>query len=428
MSNSEKKAKAPGKAGKIVFLILTILFALAFAGFVAALVFMIVKHGSEGKAFSDTVQQWFVDNLGIKQHFSIYCGMVLQCALFSLGFAFVSFSAFKYFREVNRSAGNLQKKTIRKIFGVALSAILVPVISLIIGYVGLIALNALFGVQLEVNGDSGINPTAWIIGFIVYVVVFIALGIYAIIAMNKKAKAYAAAGGEEEVAAEEPAEAIAEEVAVEESAAEEVKEEEKEEPAAVAEEAAAEEAIAEEPAAEVAAAAAPAGKTAMGYDRSFTGKLMQTKDETKAYYSSIKNAILSYKGKGKKISDRISWKYETFNIGRNKVVKIKVKGKTLCVYLALDPKTYIGTKYKVQDVSKSKADGSTPLMYRINNARRAKYVLTLIAAAMENYAFAINENAATQDYAKGLKYMNDAKLVKEGLAKKVAVSGFPKSL
>ena len=427
MSNSEKKAKVPGKAGKIVFLILTILFALAFAGFVAALVFMIVKHGSEGKAFSDTVQQWFVDNLGIKQHFSIYCGMVLQCALFSLGFAFVSFSAFKYFREVNRSAGNLQKKTIRKIFGVALSAILVPVISLIIGYVGLIALNALFGVQLEVNGDSGINPTAWIIGFIVYVVVFIALGIYAIIAMNKKAKAYAAAGGEEEVAAEEPAEAIAEEVAVEESAAEEVKEEVKEDAEVIAEESAAEEVVAEEPVAEVAATVG-AGKTSMGYDRSFTGKLMQTKDETKAYYSSIKNAILSYKGKGKKISDRISWKYETFNIGRNKVVKIKVKGKTLCVYLALDPKTYIGTKYKVQDVSKSKADGSTPLMYRINNARRAKYVLTLIAAAMENYAFAINENAATQDYAKGLKYMNDAKLVKEGLAKKVAVSGFPKSL
>ena len=41
------------------------------------------------------------------------------------------------------------------------------------------------------------------------------------------------------------------------------------------------------------------------YKKSFTAKLIQSDDEVKSYYSSLKNELLSYDG----VKSRISWKY-----------------------------------------------------------------------------------------------------------------------
>jgi DNA-directed RNA polymerase subunit RPC12/RpoP len=119
------------------------------------------------------------------------------------------------------------------------------------------------------------------------------------------------------------------------------------------------------------------------YKRSFTSKLVQSSDEVKGYYASIKDEAMSYR----KISDRVSWSYETINQGRNKLLKFGFKGKTLCLWFALNPDEYTGSKYHVEKEEGKKYEGTTCL-YRIKNPRRAKYALELIAKLVEKNALA----------------------------------------
>jgi len=114
------------------------------------------------------------------------------------------------------------------------------------------------------------------------------------------------------------------------------------------------------------------------YSKSFSAKLIQSEDKVKEYYSVLKNYLLSYK----KIKNRISWKWETFRLGRKMLAKLKIRGKTLSVCLALDPKEYEGSKFHVQDVSGVASYAETPCMYKIKNDKRLRYVKELIDRLM----------------------------------------------
>lgn len=115
------------------------------------------------------------------------------------------------------------------------------------------------------------------------------------------------------------------------------------------------------------------------YNKSFTAKLIQSSDINKEYYSQLKNELLSYGG----IKARTSWKYETFYAGRQTFARLSVRGKKLCLFLSLDPKNYVDTKYVIDDKSNVLAYEKTPLLYRIKNDRRLKYSKELIATAMQ---------------------------------------------
>lgn len=115
------------------------------------------------------------------------------------------------------------------------------------------------------------------------------------------------------------------------------------------------------------------------YNKSFTAKLIQSSDINKEYYSQLKNELLSYSG----IKARTSWKYETFYAGRQTFARLSVRGKKLCLFLSLDPKNYVDTKYVIDDKSNVLAYEKTPLLYRIKNDRRLKYSKELIATAMQ---------------------------------------------
>ena len=204
----------------------------------------------------------------------------------------------------------------------------------------------------------------------------------------------------EEPAVEEPA---ADEPAVEEPAADEPVAEE-----SVAEEPAAEEPVVEEPVAEESAAEEkPAeGQTRIvyasddgwfvnvRYDKSFEAKLIQGDEKLKEYYSELKNELLSYK----KITARRSWQHESFRRGRTTVAKLVIRGKTLRLYLALEPMLYEESKYRVEDASEHAKFAKTPLLYRIKNDRRCRYAKDLIAAAMAS-AEALRGEDQKEDYA-----------------------------
>ena len=158
------------------------------------------------------------------------------------------------------------------------------------------------------------------------------------------------------------------------------------------------------------------GSERVRYDRSFTAKVCQLSNEVKEWYSELKNELLSYE----KIKDRMSWKRETFRMGRVTLARLVVRGKTLCLLTAVEPVSYSGTKYSVEDVSNMANTADTPTLYRIKSARRLKYAKEMIAGMMKEihtYKKALFE---PQDYF--IPYDGDMSLIQRGLVKRV-VSG-----
>lgn len=147
----------------------------------------------------------------------------------------------------------------------------------------------------------------------------------------------------------------------------------------------------------------------VNYDRSYLARIIQGNDVLKSFYSDLKNEILAY-GKPKA---RISWKYETFKVGRNHALRMQVRGKTLCLYLDLNPTEFIGSKYKIEETS----NDNLACLYRINNPRRLKYAKELIAKVMEKHSL-VKSNIEYIDYK--LPFEDNEALVAKGLIKAVA--------
>ena len=145
------------------------------------------------------------------------------------------------------------------------------------------------------------------------------------------------------------------------------------------------------------------------YERSFTAKMCQSSDELKAYYRQIKNHVLSYK----KANSRISWGFDSINLGREKILKFAVRGKTLCVYLALNPDDLADSKYKVEKVESKKYE-DVPCLYRIKNDRRCNYAKQLIDMIMERIGAVLGE-AKDDDYP--FPYESTEALLEKGLIK-----------
>ncbi len=148
--------------------------------------------------------------------------------------------------------------------------------------------------------------------------------------------------------------------------------------------------------------------------KSFTAKLIQSPEETKKYYEELKNEALSYK----KANSRISWHFDSVNVGRNQVLKFAIRGKTLCVYLSLNADDYADSKYKVEKVE-SKKFIDVPCLYRIKNDRRCEYAKELIKVIMDRLGLEKGEEQH-ENYS-NLPYEENAPLIKRGLIKELKV-------
>ena len=261
-------------------------------------------------------------------------------------------------------------------------------------------------------------------------------------AQAKIAAAEAAAAEEaaEEVAEEAAAEEVAEEAA-EEAAAEEVAEEATEEAAAEeATEEATEEAveetveeiteeIVEEAAEEAPAAAVPpkakpdrvviAETDANGnviysaYKKSFTARVIQSPAEVQERYETLKNALLSYK----KVNSRVSWSYDSIKSGRKQLAKFAIRGKSLCLFLALDMSSLEGTKYNVADAGTSKKYADVPCRLRLSSKRSIKWGLELIEKLAEQEGLVPNPKFAPKKWC--MENETTESLIEKGLIKKI---------
>ena len=148
--------------------------------------------------------------------------------------------------------------------------------------------------------------------------------------------------------------------------------------------------------------------------KSFIGKLCQTDAEVQSYYSAVKNVLLSYK----KVNSRVSFSCDTFNRGRQVLAKFGVRGKTLVLYLALNPNEYANTKYYPKNVGDVKKYADTPMMVKVKSERGAKFAIELVEKMLDGTKKK-NDFVEVKYFE---PYMNDAKLLNKGLAKIVKLS------
>lgn len=146
--------------------------------------------------------------------------------------------------------------------------------------------------------------------------------------------------------------------------------------------------------------------------RSFTANLIQSNPQVKDYYNQIKNHILSYKG----VKTRMSWRNDSYRKGRIQLFKMKIRGKTICLYCALDPSEYAESKY-FHEVATAKVYAGVPMMVRIKSDRGLKRAKELVDDVMKKFVILPDEKAEFVDFAKDHPFDSTKNLVKRGLIK-----------
>lgn len=153
----------------------------------------------------------------------------------------------------------------------------------------------------------------------------------------------------------------------------------------------------------------------MKYNRSFIARIIQGSDEQKNYYGQVKTALLSYR----KVNSNIAWGAERFNKGRETIARFKIRGKTLCLYLALDPNEFPTSVYHQADVSDNKSMHGTPMMVKIKSPLGARKAIRLIDEMLLRRG-GEKHNVPERDYAAMYPYETMEELIEDGLVKDVS--------
>ncbi|MBR2377031.1 MAG: hypothetical protein IKA85_04540 [Clostridia bacterium] len=119
--------------------------------------------------------------------------------------------------------------------------------------------------------------------------------------------------------------------------------------------------------------------------KNFAEKLIEADEVIKENYCELKNMLLSYK----KMKSRISNTADTFNIGRTKLAKLSVSGKSLKLYLNLDIDE-VESRLKCKDASETKAYEEVPVFLRIRSLRAMKNARYLIGKLAERFDLQLN--------------------------------------
>ena len=176
--------------------------------------------------------------------------------------------------------------------------------------------------------------------------------------------------------------------------------------------------VAEEPAKEAEPILVPTyydnegNKIDIKYSRSFTANLIQSDDTVKDYYGELKNHILSYKA----VKSRISWKFDSYNRGRDQLFKVKLRGKTICLYCALDPNEFDESKYHHEPID-AKIFEDVPMLVKIKSGLGLRKAKELVDITMAKFGIEKDEKAKTVDYVAKYPYEPNEPLLARKLIK-----------
>ena len=154
----------------------------------------------------------------------------------------------------------------------------------------------------------------------------------------------------------------------------------------------------------------------MKYDRSFIARIIQSSDEQKEYYGRVKTALLSYS----RVNSNVAWGSERFNKGRETVARLKIRGKTLCLYLALNPQDFEYSVYHHADVSDNKSMRGTPMMIKVKSPRGVKKAIRLIDDMLAQRNAVKRAKFTERDYSAMYPYESIEELIEDGLVKDVS--------
>ena len=112
----------------------------------------------------------------------------------------------------------------------------------------------------------------------------------------------------------------------------------------------------------------------------------------------------------------MSWKYESYNLGRRQLFKLKIRGKTICLYCALDPAEFDVNKY-FHEAVEAKTFQAVPMLIRIKSDRGLARAKKLIDILMERCEVKENPKFKPIDYVKEYPHATAAELIKMGLIK-----------
>lgn len=111
-----------------------------------------------------------------------------------------------------------------------------------------------------------------------------------------------------------------------------------------------------------------------GTNKTFEQKLKELSPEMKNRYALITDYLSTIEG----VNVKNSRKHVTYKKGSQAIAKLKIIGKTLNVYLNLQPKKFKNTKYKYIDVSSKKAHETYPMRVKVTSDRQARWAIELI--------------------------------------------------
>ena len=149
------------------------------------------------------------------------------------------------------------------------------------------------------------------------------------------------------------------------------------------------------------------------YDKSFTARVIQS-EAAKKYYSEIKNYCARFP-----VKSRISWKADTFHVGWTTYAIAKVRGKSLALYLALDPTMFDKDVYHQRNVGDRKSYEKCPMMVWVRSDLALRKAQKLICFMLTQAGFTENEEAENVDYVAAYPYEDTDALVARNLIKKI---------
>lgn len=134
--------------------------------------------------------------------------------------------------------------------------------------------------------------------------------------------------------------------------------------------------------------------------RSFVEKLTKAPNEVKEKYDEIKSYLLSYG-----VKSRISAACDSYRYKKDLFAKITIQGKTLKLFIAIDPKAFADTKIPVIDASNKKSYANVPTLLKVKSPLSVKRAKKIIDRLME-------EKGLTQGTVVAHSHANDLKKAK----------------
>lgn len=134
-------------------------------------------------------------------------------------------------------------------------------------------------------------------------------------------------------------------------------------------------------------------------------KILNVEQRFQDYYNEINNKFKSYRG----VNSRISKKCVSFRKGRELIAKLAFTGKTMKLYLKLNPANYNEKVYFQKDVSAKKAYSEVPMLVKIRSDRAFKNAIKLIEELMEVNNVEAKKRYASVDHLELLRTLDTAK-------------------